>query len=361
MRQRVACVLLTTVVLAVACDVPTSVPNWDMTWDFPANGATISVSSFLPSGVSLTPSGTTFQTTVTPITITRTLAQDCPQCVSGVPAPKPAFTSSTTSAPGSLPANVTGATLVADTAFVTIVNRYQFDPINPGAGAAGTMTLTVSSGPTVIGTLTLSGPGNTIPPNGATTTAKIPIAGAVTSAGVNVRVDVVSPQGSAITLSNTGSQQLTYTTRAGASAQGPITASSATVSLANQVIQSNPTDFSFEFGSADRADSASVFLTITNPFNLSGPLNVNFLGCVDASGNYFDSCPTLSAVLSRSVQLAPGTSTAVLHMGTPGAKALLNAKQIGFRGPMSGTTTVTPSQAVSVSMRVQVTMHTGSQ
>jgi hypothetical protein len=223
------------------------------------------------------------------------------------------------------------------------------------------MTFTVTSGSTILGTLTLSGPTNTIPPNGATTAAKIPISGTVGSAGVAIRVDVTSPQGSTITLTNTGAQQFTYTARPGGSAQGPVTASSASLSLTNQQVRPNPTEFSFKFGDADKADSALVFLTVVSPFNLSGNVNVNFLGCSDGNGNFFDSCPTLSTLVSRSVQITPGTTTATFKFGAPGAKALLNAKQISFTGSLSGTTTVTPNQVVNVSDRVQVTMHTGSQ
>jgi hypothetical protein len=332
-----------------------------MTWNFPTSSATIPVNSFLPNGISLTPSGAAFQATVNPVTITRTLAQDCPQCASGIAAPKPAFTATTTGGPANLPTNVTAATLVADTVFVTMVNRYQFDPINPGGGTAGSMTFTVSSGSVVLGTLTLSGPTNTIPANGATTTAKIPVTGTVSSAGISLRVDVNSPQGSTITLSNPANQQFTFTARAGGSAQGPITASSATVSLVNQIVRPNPTDFSFNFGSADRADSALVFLTVTNPFSLSGTLNLNFLGCGDGNGNFFDSCQTQSTLVSRQVSVATGTTTTTLRFGGPGVKALLNAKQISFGGTISGSTAITPSQAVSTAARVQVTMHTGSQ
>ena len=361
MRQRVAPVVLAAV-LAAACDVPTSLPNWDMTWDFPATSSTVKVSSFLPNGVSLTPNGAAFQANVATVTITRTLAQDCPQCTAGVAAPKPNYTATTTGGPATLPANMTSATLVGDTVFVTMVNRYQFDPINPGAGAAGSMTFTVTSGTTVLGTLTLSGPTNTIPANGATTTAKIPVSGTVTAAGVSLRVDVTSPQGSTITLTNTGAQQFTYTARAGASAQGQLTASSASVSLTNQTVRPAPTDFSFQFGSADRADSARVFVTITNPFNLSGTLNVNFLGCTDPSGNFVDSCPTPTTLVSRSMPVPAGTTTATVFVfGASGAKALLHAKQISFGGTLSGTTAVTPSQTINVSNRVQITMHTGSQ
>ena len=361
MRQSVAGVVLATVVLATGCDVPTSVPNWDMTWNFPASSTAIPVTSFLPNGITVTPGGAAFQATVNTLTITRTLAQDCPQCVTGVAAPKPAYTAAVTSAPVSLPANVTAATLVADTVFVTMVNRYQFDPINPGGGATGSMTFTVTSGAATLGTRTLSGPASTIPPNGATTIAKIPVTGSVSSAGISVRVDVNSPQGSTITLTNTANQQFTYTVRIGGSAQGPVVASAASVSLTNQPVRPSPTDFKVNFGSADKADSALVFLTFTNPFNLTGTLNVNFLACSDGNGNFFDSCPTLTMVASRSVQVTPGTTSVALRFGPPGAKALLNTKQISFGGNVSGTTPVTPSQMVSVSTRFQITMHTGSQ
>ena len=360
MRQHVALVVLTTAALA-ACDVPTAVPNWDMTWNFPASSTTIPVASFLPNGISITPSGTAFQATMNAVFITRTLAQDCPVCATGVAAPKPAYTASVTSSPVSLPANVTLATLLTDTVYVSIVNRYQFDPINPGGGAAGSMTFVVSSGAATLGNLTISGPTSTIPANGATTTVKIPVTGTVSSAGVSVRVDVNSPQGGTITLSNTANQQITYTARIGGSAQGPVIASSASVSLTNQAVRPSPVEYKIDFGSADKADSALVFLTLNNPFNVTGTLNVNFLGCGDGQGHFFDSCPTFTTLVSRQVPIASGTTTVTLHFGTPGAKALLNTKQISFGGNVSGTTPITPSQVVSVSTRFQLTMHTGSQ
>lgn len=360
MRQRVVTVVLAAV-LAAACDVPTSLPNWDMTWDFPATSATISVGSFLPNNVALTPNGAAFQTNLNTITLTRTLAQDCPQCTAGVAAPKPSYSSTSTTNATFLPATVTSATLVGDTVYVTMVNRYQFDPINPGAGAAGTMAFTVTSGGVTLGTLTLAGPANTIPGNGATTTAKIPVSGAVGPAGIALTIAVTSPQGATITLTNTGAQQFTYTVHAGTSAQGPIAASSANLSLTNQQVRPNPSDFSYDFGSADRADSALVFVTIANPFKVSGTLNVNFLGCGDGNGNFSDSCPTLSTLISRQVQIATGTTQATFRFGPVGAKALLHAKQISFGGSVSGATTVTPNQVVNVTDRVQLTMHTGSQ
>jgi hypothetical protein len=357
MRQGVAGVVL--IVLVASCDVPTAVPNWDMTWDFPASGATIPVNSFLPNGVSLTSNGAAFQASLNPVTITRTLAQDCPQCVSGVAAPKPSYSATTTGNATFLPANMTSATLVSDTVYVTMVNRYQFDPLNPGSGAAGTMTFTVSSGASTLGTLSLSGPTNAIPTGGATTIAKIPVSGIVTSAGVSLRADVTSPQGSTITLTTTSGQQFTYTVRVGASAQGPLTASSATLSLTNQSVRPNPSDFSFDFGSADKADSATMFVTVNNPLNLTGTLNMNFLGCGDGNGNFSESCPAFTTLVSRGVQLTPGAASAIFKFGTPGAKALLHAKQVSVGGQLSGAVTVTPATALNVTSRIQLTTHTG--
>ena len=359
MRRTIARVVLTAVVLT-SCDVPTAVPNWDMTWNFPATSTTITVNSILPNGISLTPTGAAFQATVNSVSITRTLSQDCPTCANGVPAPKPAFSSSTTSPAASLPTGVSLATLVTDTVYVTIVNRYQFDPINPGGGTGGSMTFVVSSGAATLGTLTISGPTSSIPPNGATTTIKIPVAGTVSSAGVSLRVDVNSPQGSTITLTNPANQQITYTIRIGGSAQGPVIASSASVTLTNQPVRPNPVDYKIDFGSADKADSALVFFTLNNPFTVSGTLNVNFLGCTDGNGNFFDSCQTLTTLVSRQVPVTSGTTTVTLHFGTPATKALLNAKQISFGGIVSGTTAITPKQVVDVSSRFQLTMHTGS-
>ena len=360
MRQRLVGVVLIVAAIA-ACDVPTAMPNWDMTWDFPASSATISVNSFLPNGVTLTPTGSAFQANLNPVTITRTLAQDCPQCAAGVTAPKPGYSSTTTGNATFLPTGMTAATLISDTVYVTMVNRYQFDPLNPGGGATGTMTFTVSSGAAVLGTLSLSGPANTIPGGGATTTAKIPVSGAVTSAGVSARVDVTSPQGSTITLTAPSGQQFTYTVRIGGSAQGPLTASSATLTLTNQAIRPNPSDFSFDFGSADKADSALMFVTVNNPLPLSGNLNMNLLGCGDGNGNFSDSCPTFTNLVTRTAQISSGTTTATFKFGQPGAKALLNAKEISFGGQLSGTVTVTPATALSFTSRIQLTMHTGSQ
>jgi len=58
-----------------ACGVPTDLADWDMTWSVPTTGTTISVNSMLPSGV--TASGNSFLVSVSPVSISRRLSEDC--------------------------------------------------------------------------------------------------------------------------------------------------------------------------------------------------------------------------------------------------------------------------------------------
>src|SRR5438045_3814213 len=129
--------------LVAACDIPTHAPNWDMTWNVPSKSTSLSVSAILPNGVSVTPNGSAFQVNVAPVTITRTLGADCPACAAanGKTVAKPAFTSSGNGST-TLPAGLTSATLIGDTLIVTITNGLNFDPIRPGGGATGTLTIT---------------------------------------------------------------------------------------------------------------------------------------------------------------------------------------------------------------------------
>src|SRR5438309_3732195 len=173
---------LAALALLAACDFPTKAPNWDMTWNVPAKSTSISVNTFLPNGVSVTSAGNGFQVSVATVTITRTLAGDCPQCVAanGQTVPKPAFTSSG-SGSATLPSGISSATLSGDTLFATIQNGYNFDPIRPGGGNNGFIVIEVKSGTATIGKDSLNGATSSLPA-GSTTTRKIPLAGNVSGA-----------------------------------------------------------------------------------------------------------------------------------------------------------------------------------
>src|SRR6185312_4018180 len=146
---------LAALVLMVACDVPSAAPKWDMTWNVPSQNSTLAVNTFLPSGVTANAGNTAFLVSVNNVTITQTLAADCPACtpLNGLTVPKPAFVGLGNGS-ASLPSTVTAATLAGDTLSVTVTNGFSFDPIKPtalAAGDTGWVVTTVKSGSTVIG------------------------------------------------------------------------------------------------------------------------------------------------------------------------------------------------------------------
>lgn len=336
---------LAALALLAACDFPTKAPNWDMTWNVPAKSTSISVNTFLPNGVTVTPSGTGFQTSVNAVTITRTLAGDCPACVAanGQTVPKPAFTSSG-SGSATLPSAITTATLSGDTLFATIQNGYNFDPIRPGAGNNGFIVIQVTSGSTTIGKDSLNGATSSLAA-GSTTTRKIPLSGNVSGAsGVTVNVTVNSPAGDPVTINT--AQSLTITGRGGSATQGTVVFSSATVSLNNQTVTSTPTDLNLDISQdiRDRVQSGSLFLTIVNPFAITGNLTLTIAGG--------------PSPVTKTVALAAGTSNVRVDFSQAEIRSVLAAKTLNFSGSIAGATAVTPGQQVSVSSRLQLTVTT---
>jgi hypothetical protein len=341
-------------VLLAACDVPTDIPNWEMTWNVPSKSTSINVNTLLPTPCSpstttvcleVTPAGTAFQVrNVAPVTITRLLSSDCPSC-SGTVA-KPAFTSSA-SATTTLASGVNSATLTGDTLMVAIQNNYPFDPIRPGAGNTGTITITAASGSTTLGTTTLNGTTSAIPAN-ATTNVKVPLAGAVGTGGIQVTVNINSPAGDVFTMS--GSQTLVVTARPHGTAPGVVVLSGATVVLNNQSVTSAPTALNLKDISTSvtkRVQGGKIFLKINNPFALTGNLTLNITGG--------------TRPVTKSVALAAGQSDIVLVFTKDELRAILGQNtSITFSGTVGGATAVTAGQKVDVSTRMELTLTTSA-
>lgn len=348
--RRSAGILLSAFVALSGCKIITDgAPIWDMTWNVPSKSTSISVNTLLPNGVSVSPSGTAFQSTVTaPAPVVRTLGTDCSACAAanGQTIPKPAFTTAA-SASAALPSSVGGATLVTDTIIVAINNGFNFDPIRPGAGNVGSITLTATSGSTQLGTMTLSGSTSSIPA-GQTTTLKLPISGNVGSSGISVSSSIVSPIGDPVTID--ASRQITVTPTVKGATNNTVLISSATVNLANQAVTSMPT--SIDLSSIDasvrkRVTAGSMFLTVSNPFNVTGNLTVTITGG--------------SSPVTKSVPLAAGTTTPRIDFTGPELQSMLGHNiTLTFNGTVGGTTTVTPGQTVAVATRLQLTLCTDS-
>lgn len=339
---------LAALALLAACDIPSSAPRWQTTWNVPADSTRITVAELLPNGVTVAPGNTAFQVAVSPVSITRTLGQDCGVCAvaNGTTVPKPAFQVSTADTT-TLPPDLASATLLDDTLTVQVVNGFDFDPIRPSASANGTLTLAVTNGVDTLGKLAVTGATAAIPA-GATTVFRVPLAGTVSgAAGIRVALFVDSPAGDPVTIDTASTIGITATV-------GTFSVSQATVTVFNQTVESpvkaiDLTDVTSDV--SDRVAGGTVDLTITNPFGVVGPVTL----ALDA--------PNGIQVVKRFQLAADATATTRLDFTADELRSLLG-KNVGMTltgivSAPSNTVTVTPDQAVDVTTRLQMTLTTG--
>jgi hypothetical protein len=348
MRLTAASLGLAALGVLAACDIPTGAPNYTTEWNVPAKNTTISVNTFLPSGVSATTDNSAFQVTISPSssTITRSLGQDCASCAAanGQTSAKPAFAGGGTTSM-TLPTGVSTATLVRDTLSVTIANGFNFDPIRPSAaGARGSLVITVANGGTIVGKDSLDGAAIAIPANG-TVTRKIALNGTVTAAsGLQISTSLISPVGDPVAINSALAITVTGAT-------GPFFISSAKVNLNNQQVTSSATSLdlsSIDHTITDHLDAGQLLLTVNNPFTATGNLTVTLSGG-----------PQL---ITKTLALTAGASTPVISLTASEVKSLFGSNiSLTFAGGVSGTgVTVSPGQTVTVAARMQLGVNVGS-
>lgn len=332
--------------LLAACDVPTSVPKFTTEWNVPGKSTSISVNSFLPNGVVATGDNSAFQVTVSPstATVSRSLGQDCSLCslANGQTVPKPSFTGGGTTTIA-LPSGVASATLVHDTLTLSIANGFNFDPIRPSATARGYLVVRVSSGSVTVGRDSIDGNASALAA-GSTTTRKVPLSGTVTgSGGLQITTMLVSPLGDPITIDMAQHINVTGST-------GPFFISAAAVNLANQSVSSTATNLDLsgiDSTITDHIESASMMLTVDNPFGATGNLTMTMTG----SG----------APVVKPVTLSAGTTNPVISLTKDEIQSLLgNDIGIAFSGTVNGSNvSITPGQTLAVSSRLQLGINTG--
>lgn len=365
--------ILALAMLASACTIPTESPNWDMTWNVPVpdkGKMSIGVASFLPSGVTTigTPP-TAFRANLGgagTASITRTLGADCTTCPNGT-APKPSYTAAPPAATVSLAAaaSLTSATLAAGSQIVfTINNGFNFDPVRPQAGSAttgtGVMTLTVNNGGNNLGILTILGstPGaaGAIPPGPSTFT--LPLAGTITgSSPISVTMTLTSPAGSTVAMNPSQIFAIVGTPT--------INISSATVSIAAQAITTpgDTVDLSGVDSSIvrrvqnDALTRGTMFLTLTNPFTVGGAMTVRFSSPPGTAASKTITPITKNVTLNAAANgTTPNVSTVAINFtGIELRSILSHVLLISFGGnTAAGPLTVTPTQKISVTSRMQL-------
>jgi len=361
--------MLALAMLASACALPTDAPNWDMTWNIPIpdnNAMSIGVSSFLPSGVTAigNPPTAFSATPASPPSISRALGADCAACVvvNGLTSPKPAFTAVPPPTTVNLASGLTSATLAAGSQVVfTINNGFNFDPIRPQAGSAvvgtGTVTLTVTNGAATLGTLSILGTATAIPA-GAISSFTLPLVGTVSSASpLTVTMTMNSPAGTAVLINTTQVFSV--------SALPTVNISSASVTILAQAVNAPPTAVDMSKIDStiinriqnDATNRGTMFLTITNPFTIGGAMNITFSSPTGTPAAQVITPITKSVTLTAAANgTTPNVTTSSLNFtGIELRKILGHNLQAAFGGNTSaGLLTVTPSQKVGVTSRMQL-------
>jgi hypothetical protein len=344
--RRAALAALGVVALA-GCTYPTSAPIIGQRWILPAESTTISVAQFLPSGVS--DNGSTFAVTVNPFSNSETLGVLCSACQghNGATVAKPAFTADFT-ASASLPAELSSATLVSGSIQVAVHNGFSFDPIRPGAGHTGTITVTLTDGQggRQLGQLVLDGATDALP-SGTTTTETMTLAPGTLGTTIVATVTVDSPEGDPIAINT--SEKLTVTA----------TPSSLLVSSARVAVDGRSVDLaqtSFDVANIDQTfidhiQEGGFTLNVTNPFGVS------VTGTLQVTGDGF------SPIAKGFTVSADSTSTTSVSFTTDELKRFLGRSNVQISGSgvasASGPITVRAGQEITLDTKLDVSLSFG--
>jgi hypothetical protein len=326
--------------LAGACDYPTSLPKWDTQWLVPAKSTTLSPGQLLPANVTLASDNSAFLASVAPVTISRTLGELCAACVNGQLAAKPFFTSTPTDTLR-FPTGVSSATLAGGTVSISINNGLNFDPIRPGASARGSLQLTLTSGGSTVGTLTLDGNSDALPA-GQTTTRTITLTAGAVSGKITVSMTVTSPQGDPVRLDTSQHFNVTATPQSIRFSDVTVSVTQKQVSVQQQTMNFSDVDQSV----IDRVkDPSSLVLTINNPFAVTGTLTINFINA--------------ATPVTKQLTLSSGTTTQRVSFTHQELQSLLGREvTLSATGTVNAAAAVkiTPSQVVQINTQLELTL-----
>jgi hypothetical protein len=324
--------LLTAALALAACDFPTAPPVFEPRLVIPEAGTTLSVNQLLPASV--TAVGTSFRIDVAQSTVHRTLAQMCGgpcTALAGQVAPKPAFADSFTLALA-LPADVQSVTLTSGAVVVNLSHSFGFDVLRPhGAATNGTATVTLRNAGRVLGTATIDQPF----PSGTAITRTLVLAPGSLTGTIDVTVHLNSPAGGSVRIDPGTQFAVTATPQQIDVSQAAVRVQNRQVSAAAVTLDLTGIDNAVR----NRVRSGAIVLTVDNPLNVAGTLQIQFQG---------------TAVAPKTFHVAPGRSTRRIEFSQQEIRALLGHRvTVHIAGPVTGTATggiitVTPGQQVTV-------------
>jgi hypothetical protein len=358
--------LLGAALALVACDVASFVndpkPILEQTWNLPASSTSIAVSKLLPATVSIystpgsnPPDSSAFQMSFNGVVFLRRVGDDCGQCqtLNGTTAVKPAFVLAA-GASSALPQNVIASgALLGATVNYTLTNNLSFDPLRVNtvtANPQGYMIVVVRSASQVLGRDSVNG-ATTPLPSGATLSRSIPVGAGAVTAAISVDLTVASPLGDHNEFINANG------TLNMAAAIANLRVGNVQINVPGTAITNQPNTLDLaglDKSITDHVQSATLEMTIDNPWTVAGNLNVDFTAA--------------ATTIAKTVALPGGTTPPAAQVRTVALTASdmqqLFGKQVvlsiggGITSP--GPVIVSPKQRVSIANRLILIIRTGS-
>ena len=346
--------LVLTVALAPAsCDLPTSAPVLETKWLFEVRSTTIDVDGLLPTGV--TRDAGAFSVAVDPGQAGQGLDELCPLCLElqGRSAPKPAFTGGVADTLD-LPASVVSADLATGSVELSFHHDFDFDPLRPPGGQAGSFTVTVSEiGGRELARAVLDGAADSLPP-GEPYRRTLALAPGTVGPQVVVAVSIASPAGGRDRehwVRFAADQSI----RASVAPAG-LSVSSAVVDVVGRQTEIEPAAADVEGvdgAIVDRIATGAFVLEIANPFGVG--LDAEF---VIVQGD--------SAVVRKDFQVSQdATSTESIPLSAEEFRSFLGKADVVLGGSATvvsptGGVRVAPDMEVKIDGNVELVIRAGS-
>ena len=330
-----------------ACDVPTELPRWDQTWVAP--GETIEVSAAeLIDDVDLNADSTAFVTETPSVSVQFSLVELCGSACSildGLMAPKPAFTD-TLHATVNLPADMTGATLAGGLLDATVAHDFNFDPLRPSSDPTdprGYMVVRVTSNGNVVAYDSISGD-DTAFPEGSSISPTLAIQPVQVADTLNVALILYSPAGDETTIETADTLGVTVH-------PSMVEISEITVSATTETVTHTTTmDFGADSTVVERIQNGSIRFDVSNPFAVTGSLDVVFQGVTPS--------------IQRTLTVSPGQYSEQMDFTGDELSAILGAESVdvvatGTVTAIGGSLTVTPDQEMVLDNEVELVLLIG--
>lgn len=338
-------------VYAIATD---PFPGLVQLWNLPVATTAVSVSSLLPAGVAIystpasnPPDSSAFTVNVNGINYNRRVGDYCALCqtLNGTTAPKPAFIiNPDAGSTVALPANVVSASLVGGSVSYTITNGLSFDPLRVSANLAnpqGRIVVVVRSGSVVFARDTVKGDTQTLPAGTGLTRVLSLQTGPIAN-NITVDLEVNSPTGDNTFINADGILAMSATVTG--LRVGAVTINVPTASLNSGAPEQIDVEGLGDV--SDRAIGGGLELTVTNPFAVTGNMNVTFT-------------PSSGPVISKTAALAAVTTPQRLTVTLDSAEISRILKSdpaptMSMGGSVSAPApiTVSPKQVISMSNRI---------